>query len=79
MFGISFPELVVIILASFLILGPQRMVDVAYRLGTWLGKARALIKEWQMTKLDGLSPSSLYEPKIELNKKLPELEKDKNA
>lgn len=79
MFGISFPELVIIVLASFLILGPKRMADVAYKLGIWMGKARALIKEWQMTKLDGLGPSSLYDPKIELNKKLAELEKDKDA
>ena len=44
MFDVGFWELVVIFVIGLLVLGPQRLPEVARQLGQWTGKARGMAR-----------------------------------
>lgn len=55
MFGISFAELFIVVLVCFILVGPKKTAELAYRIGEWLGKLRheiAVLKETKLTGLD---------------------------
>ena len=47
MFGIGFPELVVILAVALIVLGPQRLPEVARMLGRAYGQLRRASEEFQ--------------------------------
>ena len=49
MFGIGLPELVVILAVAFIVLGPQRLPEVARMLGRAYGQLRRASEEFQNT------------------------------
>ncbi len=49
MFGIGFPELVVILAVALIVLGPQRLPEVARMLGRAYGQLRRASEEFQHT------------------------------
>lgn len=73
MFGISFPEFLIILLVMFLVLGPERMAASAYDVGRWVAKAKELITHIRQTHLKDIDTSTFYDAKIELNKSLNDL------
>lgn len=83
MFGISFTELLVVLLIAFLIVGPKKMTELAYDLGKWLGKIKAQLKHIKETQIDVFDDSTFYSPTVEMDKSLdevdvPEKEKEKD-
>ena len=40
MFGLSFPELITILVVALLVLGPERLPRAASEMGRWLGRLR---------------------------------------
>jgi sec-independent protein translocase protein TatB len=44
MFDIGFWELMIIGLVALLVVGPERLPQLAYSAGKWLGKGRAMIR-----------------------------------
>ena len=49
MFGVGFPELVVILAVALIVLGPQRLPEVARMLGRAYGQLRRASEEFQNT------------------------------
>ncbi len=49
MFGVGFPELVVILAVALIVLGPQRLPEVARMLGRAYGQLRRASEEFQHT------------------------------
>src|SRR2546426_1957147 len=49
MFGVGFPELVLIMVVALLVLGPQRLPEVARMLGRAYGQLRRASEEFQQT------------------------------
>jgi Tat protein translocase TatB subunit len=49
MFGIGLPELVVILVLGLLVLGPQRLPEVARMIGRMYGQLRRASEEFQRT------------------------------
>jgi sec-independent protein translocase protein TatA len=49
MFGVGFPELVLIMVVALLVLGPQRLPEVARMLGRAYGQLRRASEEFQNT------------------------------
>src|SRR5215813_1199721 len=49
MFGVGFPELVVILVVALIVLGPQRLPEVARMLGRAYGQLRRASEEFQHT------------------------------
>ena len=49
MFGVGFPELVVILAVALIVLGPQRLPEVARMLGRAYGQLRRASEEFQQT------------------------------
>ena len=49
MFGIGFPELVMILAVALIVLGPQRLPEVARMLGRAYGQLRRASEEFQNT------------------------------
>ena len=49
MFGIGFPELVLILAVALIVLGPQRLPEVARMLGRAYGQLRRASEEFQNT------------------------------
>ena len=45
-FGIGFPELVLILLLAGLVLGPQRIREVARTLGSWIAQLQKITREF---------------------------------
>lgn len=64
MFGIGFSELVIILIALFIFVGPKRMADTAYHIGTWIQKIRGQLKHLKETELSEFDTSTFYEPKV---------------
>ena len=50
MFDIGFWELAVIAVVALLVIGPERLPDVARTMGKWIGSARRLINTVQSEK-----------------------------
>jgi len=50
------------------------MSEIAYELGKWLSKVREQIKYIKETKIEGYDDSVYYNPKVEMNKSLDEVE-----
>lgn len=74
MFGISFAEIAVVLLICFLVVGPKKMTQMAYQLGIWLGQIKEQLKILKETQMDSMKDSVFYEPNVEMNKKLDELD-----
>lgn len=55
MFGIGLPELVVILAVALIVLGPQRLPEVARMLGRAYGQLRRASEEFQQTIRQDLS------------------------
>jgi sec-independent protein translocase protein TatB len=51
MFEIGFTEIVVILGIALVVLGPERLPKVAAEIGRWLGRARAMARQFR-TQLD---------------------------
>jgi Tat protein translocase TatB subunit len=49
MFGVSLPELIVIMVLGLLVLGPQRLPEVARKIGRLYGQLRRASEEFQRT------------------------------
>src|SRR5262244_2074300 len=47
MFGIDFSEILVIFAVALVVLGPQRLPKVAAQVGRWLGRARAMARQFR--------------------------------
>jgi sec-independent protein translocase protein TatB len=47
MFDVSFGELVVCLLVALIVLGPQKLPQVARTLGLWTGRARMYVRNLQ--------------------------------
>src|SRR5690606_40825572 len=47
MFGLDFFELVVIFVVALVVLGPTRLPGVARKVGRWIGKARAMARDFR--------------------------------
>ncbi|MFO7325579.1 MAG: Sec-independent protein translocase protein TatB [Pseudomonadota bacterium] len=47
MFGLDFLELVVIFIVALVVLGPTRLPGVARKVGRWIGKARAMARDFR--------------------------------
>lgn len=73
MLGISFSELIIIVLAAFLIIGPRRLADAAYDIGTWVGKVKSTLTQIRQTHLSGLDATTFYDTTTPLNKSLEDL------
>ncbi len=56
MFGIGLPELVVILAVALVVLGPQRLPEVARMLGRAYGQLRRASEEFQQTIRQDLAP-----------------------
>jgi Tat protein translocase TatB subunit len=49
MFGVSLPELIVIMVLGLLVLGPQRLPEVSRKIGRLYGQLRRASEEFQRT------------------------------
>ena len=47
MFGVDFSELVVIFAVSLVVLGPKRLPGLVRKIGRWVGKARAMARQFR--------------------------------
>lgn len=65
MFGISFPELLMVLLAALIIFGPKRLPEIAKTLGQISGKLK---KESDKLRRDFYN--SVYEPAEDFNARL---------
>jgi sec-independent protein translocase protein TatB len=78
MFDIGFLELLVILIIALLVIGPERMPEVARKLGSFIGKTKRFIhsvkedNEWQETVRELKQSMDLQEEQ----KRLQDLEKD---
>lgn len=73
MFGIGFSELVVIVLALFIIVGPKKTTEIAHSFGKWLSDFKVKIAKIR----EGFDDSHFYEPNVDLNKPLDQLSNQK--
>lgn len=71
MFGIGFSELIVIILALFIIVGPKKTTEIAHSLGKWASDFRGKIAKFK----EGFDDSPFYEPNVDLDKPLDQISK----
>lgn len=74
MLGISFPELIVILIVLFLAVGPARMAEASFQIGKWVGKLKEMAVHVRQTHLKDLDTTSFYDAKTELNQTLRDLE-----
>lgn len=74
MFDIGFLELLVVLIIALLVIGPERMPEVARKLGAFMGKTKRFINsvkeegEWQETVRDLKQSMDLQEERKELQK-----------
>jgi Tat protein translocase TatB subunit len=47
MFEVGFSEIVLIMGLALLVLGPERLPDLAAKIGRWTGRARAMARQFQ--------------------------------
>jgi sec-independent protein translocase protein TatB len=47
MFGVSFSELALIFIVALVVLGPTRLPGLVRKVGRWVGKARAMARDFQ--------------------------------
>lgn len=47
MFDFGFSEILVILVLALIVLGPQRLPGVVRRVGRWVGRARAMARQFQ--------------------------------
>jgi sec-independent protein translocase protein TatB len=65
MFDVGFWELAVIFVIGLLVLGPQRLPQVARQMGQWAGRARRMARMLStqlQDELDGLDPRRIMDP-----------------
>lgn len=67
MLGIGFPELVLIMVVALVVLGPQRLPEVARMLGKAYGQLRRASEEFQQTMRQDLAAIERQED-VNLNK-----------
>jgi sec-independent protein translocase protein TatB len=63
MFEVGFTEIILILGLALLVLGPERLPDLAAKVGRWTGKARAMARQFQSqleqeVTLDNISKAS---------------------
>lgn len=59
MFGIGFPELLLILAIALIVIGPKRLPDVARALGRGLGEFKRATEEMKQTFRDVPSPKDI--------------------
>jgi|HubBroStandDraft_1064217.scaffolds.fasta_scaffold07661_3 sec-independent protein translocase protein TatB len=47
MFGVDFSEIVVIFVIALVVLGPQKLPKLAQTIGKWVGRARAMARQFR--------------------------------
>jgi sec-independent protein translocase protein TatB len=47
MFGVDFSEIIVIFVIALIVLGPQKLPKLAQTVGRWLGRARAMARQFK--------------------------------
>jgi len=47
MFGVDFPEVVIILGLALIVLGPKKLPHAAAQIGRWLGRARAMARQFR--------------------------------
>jgi sec-independent protein translocase protein TatB len=47
MFDLGFPEIVMIVIVALVVLGPKRMPHLVRQVGRWVGKARAMARQFR--------------------------------
>jgi len=65
MFDVGFWELAIIFVIGLLVLGPQRLPQVARQVGQWAGKARRmarLLSDQLQEELDAADPRRIMDP-----------------
>ena len=74
MFDIGFPELVLIGIVGLLVIGPERLPDVAKTLGRWVGKAQRLVNNLKSDVHRELESGELRELLGEQRRQIEELQ-----
>jgi sec-independent protein translocase protein TatB len=47
MFGVDFSEILVIFVIALIVLGPQKLPKLAQTIGRWVGRARAMARQFR--------------------------------
>ena len=68
MFDIGWSEMAVIMLVALIVIGPKDLPRVARTLGKWVGKGRALAREFQSQLEDMARDAELDKVKSEIEK-----------
>ncbi len=76
MFGISFEETLLIAAIAFLILGPQKLGELAYKAGKWMTKIKQELKHVKEMEFSKFDDSVYYKAKTDMNKSLDEIKKE---
>ncbi|MFP4126046.1 MAG: Sec-independent protein translocase protein TatB [Alphaproteobacteria bacterium] len=67
MFDLGWSEMGIILLVALLVLGPKEMPKLARDLGRWIGKARALAREFQRSLEDMAREAELDDVKKQID------------
>lgn len=67
MFDLGWSEMGIVLLVALLVLGPKEMPKLARDLGRWMGKARALAREFQRSLEDMAREAELDDVKKQID------------
>ncbi len=68
MFDVGWSEMFIILLVAILVIGPRDLPKVARTVGRWMGKARAMAREFQRSLDDMMREAELDELKKQIEK-----------
>lgn len=68
MFDIGWPEMAIILIVALIVIGPRDLPRVAKTIGQWVGRGRALAREFQSQLEDMAREAELDEVKREIEK-----------